>query len=190
MSSSIVSTRSKAVKGDSEHASCSMECYKEHKAAHEDDHLAMGLGGKCAELPPKPPTVNSSEVTIAIATQATNTSANLESSPTLQSLYLMYPTLRAQLHEVYVSTLEPPAGYQDGEHRGNGRFNLQSGRRRGRGISRGGSRGKGAPWNHQRGQNYALSRMRKIKVSEGKDGDGMREFSRLVLGLVESVSST
>ena len=110
----------------------------------------------------------------------------LESSSDLRGLFSLYPKLREQLGEVYTATIEPSSEYQENEHGSNGRLE--------HGISRPGrrSRGRGrigdnsAPWTPQRGRKLALSRLRKLRDCEGNDGNGTREFSRLVVQIGES----
>ncbi len=173
-----------------DHISCSIECYKGHKPVHANAQSPSGPSDNAYLLPSEllpvmlvnPPLLG----TTTEHTSPGNLFRTLESSQDLPRLFSLYPKLWAQLHEIYLATLEPPPGYRDTELESNSRFDR--GRRRLGGMIRGRGRsgGNGAPWTPQKGRKLALSRMRKAKDCEDRDGDGIREFSRLVIGLCES----
>ncbi len=187
----IVSFPITSVLGKTDHTSCSIECYKEHRLVHANMQAAYwpdaNVSGHSPEHSPvtleNPPSM---DITLKSA-QPGNPFTALESSPDLQNLFILYPKLRAQLHEVYIATLEPPPTCQDSEQRNNSRFDGGRGQVRGRGRSR--RWGNGAPWTPQRGQKLAVSRIRKFRECDVKESDGLREFSRLLIRLHKSESS-
>ena len=112
---------------------------------------------------------------------------SLESSPALHGMLSMHPQLLAQLQTIYNATLEPLSDSQKDEHMRICQIDHGGGRVRGRG--RGNIRGSRPSWTPQRGQRLALSQIRQIKACEGNHGDGIKEFSRLVMRLIDSEPS-
>lgn len=174
--------------GKTNHTSCSIQCYKEHRLVHLRMQAAYPLDGNASEhsLEHSPVTLEDSpsrEITMK-SSQPGNPFTALESSPDLQNLFTVYPKLRAQLHQVYIATLEPPHNCPDSEQRNNSRFDGGRGQVRVRGRSRGWS--NDAPWTPQRGQKLAVARIRKFRECEIKESYGLREFSRLLVRLHSS----
>ena len=190
MYSSKFSLRSNTNGAD--YISCSIVCYKEHKTVHANVQSPFGPSDNAYLLPFKPLTVTlvnpPIEETTTEHTSPRDHFRILESSQDLPRLFCLYPKLRAQLHGIYVATLEPPHGYRDTELESNSLFDRGRGRGRPGSQSRGRGRcrSNGAPWAPQKGRKLALSRMRKLKDCEDRDGSGIRELSRLVIRLSES----
>ena len=191
MSSLLVSFPLDPAQGKVNDISCSIECYREHQTIHKDELPTYELGRNIHGLPLKPPPamlVNPpSTKTIAKPLQPESPFETLESSPDLQNMYTLYPKLLAHLREVYVATLGPSPDFQYSENRNSGRFSrFDRGRGRVRGKGRGGSGSDGVSWTPEKGRKLALLRIKKFRGYEGEEGNGMREFSRLVTGLVRA----
>lgn len=193
MQCSIVSFPVESVQGKTDHTSCSIKCYNEHRAVQANTQAARQPDSRVNKHPSEPPPVtleNPPSMDNSLKSlQPGNPFTALESSPDLQNLFVLYPNLQKQLHEVYIATLEPPPNCQESEQRNNRRFEGGSGQVRGKPYGRCRGRGNGPPWTPQRGQKLAFSRIRKFRDCEGKESDGMREFSRLVIRLHESEAS-
>ena len=118
---------------------------------------------------------------------ATKSAISLDSSPDLQLLYKRFPRLFAQLQMIYEATTEP----SDDQHndQSSSRSHIDRGRGRSRGRGRGRDRGAGAPWSHQRGFKAGLHQLRKLRRLDGDDGEGLREFSKLAMNVVQANSS-
>lgn len=86
----------------------------------------------------------------------------------------MYPRLHSQLDEIHTATLPPldeprEASYTQYDSRvGGGR-----GRRSGK-----------EPWNRDRGIQNGLQALSRARTAYGKDGEGVREFSKLILQII------
>ncbi|KAL6717469.1 hypothetical protein ACLMJK_005384 [Lecanora helva] len=129
-------------------------------------------------LPPKPPPVAQGKA-LQISQSSGINLCSLESSAALQQLYIRYPKLGAQLKEIYDSTAENSDHSDDDEDnqsvRGRGY--------RGRGRGRGGNRGRGNRRNQLKGPKAGLSNLKRLRELQGDDGEGLREFCRLITGL-------
>lgn len=174
--------------------SCSIECYKSHQANHIDEPcLAVGQSVPYG-LPPRPPPgvasthasnyrLNGSRPSVEIYSPSSP-----ESFTCLQTLYTRYPPLRDQLKEIYEATTEPlddqPNDLVFGIER--------SDRGRGRGRKSGPGRcGRtAATWSRHKGIKSGIHRLRMLRHLNGEDGDGLREFCKLVTGPVEAKKLT
>lgn len=95
---------------------------------------------------------------------------------------MMYPRLRSQLRDIYIATL-PPAEESTGIT-GHYEDQTQSYRGRGRGKGRGGRGRDRASWNTDRGTQDGIDALCNAKEQYGKGGEGVREYTELVLKLV------
>ena len=118
---------------------------------------------------------------------ATKSAISLDSSPDLQLLYKRFPRLFAQLQVIYEATAEPSDDQHDDQS--SSRSHMDRGRGRSRGRGRGRDRGAGAPWSHQRGFKAGLHQLRKLRRLDGDDGEGLREFSKLAVEVIQANSS-
>jgi zinc finger HIT domain-containing protein 3 len=88
--------------------------------------------------------------------------AVLDDSRELQALFRQFPRLPSQLNEINAATLRPI------EVPGKSHF----------------GRGKEEPWNQDRGLQNGVHALCQAREAYGKDGEGVREFGRLVLQLL------
>ena len=118
---------------------------------------------------------------------ATKLTISLDSTPDLQLLYKRFPRLFAQLQTIYEATIEPSD--DQNEDQSSSRGHIDRGRGRSRGRGRGRDRGAGVPWSHQRGFKAGLHQLRKLRRLDGDDGEGLREFSKLAIKIIQANSS-
>lgn len=93
----------------------------------------------------------------------------------------MYPRLRSQLREIYTATLPPTDDPAAGAYGGNNPSY------RGGGAGRGGNRANGqhrGPWNTDQGTQDGIDALKEQSEQYGKGGEGIRDYSELVLKLV------
>lgn len=170
--------------------SCSTECYKSHQTTHADIPSLTVTPFIPDGLPPKPPAAiaftgaANSYVKGGGSSFATHLLSSLESSADLQILYTRYPRLQGQLKEIYEAATEPPEDQLNDQT-----FSSDRGVR---GQGRGKNRGRGpegrtaAPWSRHKGIEAGIHRLRTLRHLKGENGDGLREFSRLVTSPVEA----
>ena len=168
--------------------SCSIGCYRNHQSIHTDVSGAATILPVLNGLPPKPPAVAFASLPISHikssgSSVGTNLMSSFESHADLQPLYVRYPQLRDQLKEIYETATGPLDDHLHDQHSSTGIADRGHGRGRGRGRSRG--RGVGIPWSQERGLSAGLYRMRRLRHIKGDDGEGLREFSRLVTSIPE-----
>lgn len=113
--------------------------------------------------------------------------SSLESSTELQLLYSRYPQLQDQLKEIYEAATEPlkdPPKDQsfssERSHKGRGGGGNRGQARDGKTI---------ATRSRHNGIKSGIHRFRMLRRPKGEDGDGLREFSKLVTGSLESRKS-
>lgn len=150
-------------------SSCSIVCSTVHKATHP-----------AVESQPPPKSVSDTKVNgngnaprlgTAAAAGYKGPFVKLGESQELQILFKQYPNLQTQLNEIYASTLRPLNEYEDGldtssiHNRGHNQRNQK-------------------PWNHDQGTQRGVQALTKARHVFGKDGEGVREYSRLVLQFV------
>lgn len=144
--------------------SCSIGCNKEHKANHPVVPEAPKPIAKEADMgvsngsqpPPRAGTM--------AAAGRPDVLAPLISSQDLQTLFTLYPSLRAQLRKVYEAS-QPPR--EDAS--GHGRFNQGRDRQF---------------WTKEQGTRDGVEALVMAKGVYGKDGEGVREFAELVVRLI------
>lgn len=172
--------------------SCSTECYKAHQSTHVEGAHPPPTQPVPNSLPPKPPPVPFADPPMSYGSirdpPLTERSVlSLQSSPMLQRLYAQHPRLRNQLREIYEATSQSTDENPSSHHFSGNRS--YRGRGRGKIRGRGHDREKGAPWSQQRGFKAGLHQMRKLKNFKGINGDGLREFSKLVTDMTEAKSA-
>ena len=106
-----------------------------------------------------------------------------ETSLDLQRLFLEYPRLRAQLKEVYVATNEPLENSNDEKSRESHGF--RRGSSRGYRVNKSQQSRKSTPWAQRKGFILGLRRFQKLQAARGLEGEGLKEFSKLMLNTVE-----
>jgi len=108
--------------------------------------------------------------------------AALDDSKELQTLFKTYPRLPAQLDEINAAMLPPIAGQEvaiQSQYHGE--------------VPKGKGRRREEPWNRDRGLRNGVQALARARKAYGKDGEGIREFSKLILQIVsgdESVDAT
>jgi hypothetical protein len=147
--------------------SCSIACSTVHKANHPAiepkpaAELRAEPESKSAGTAPQPGTV-------AVAGFKGPFTA-LDDSKELQLLFKLYPSLPALLNQIDSATL-PPLN--------------DSNSNAGNGYKRGARRQKQEPWNHDRGMENGLRALLAARELDGKDGEGIREYSRIILQIL------
>jgi hypothetical protein len=116
------------------------------------------------------------------AAGARNPFSVLEDAKDLQTLFMVYPRLRAQLREIYSATLHPGDEFASSTEQYENNPQSYRGGARGRGRT-GRGRGRG-PWNTDRGTQDGIDALCDAKEQYGKGGEGVREYADLVLKLV------
>ena len=172
--------------------SCSIECYKSHQNSHAEASGPTTDRSALPGLPPKPPPVPfSSPLDLRDehggSSFAAKPAISLDRSPDLQLLYKRFPRLFSQLQMVYEATTEPSDDQHD-DHSFS-RSHTDRGRGRSRGRGRGRDRGAVAPWSQLKGFKAGLHQLRKLRCLDGDDGEGLREFSKLAMKIIQESSS-
>lgn len=168
--------------------SCSIECYKSHQNTHAEASSPTIERPAPTGLPPKPPPVPFfSPIDLhderGGSSIAAKSAISLDWSPDLQLLYKRFPRLFSQLQMVYEATTEPSDDQHD-DH-SSSRSHTDRGRGRSRGRGRGRDRGAVAPWSQQKGFKAGLHQLRKLRCLDGDDGEGLREFSKLTMRIIQ-----
>ncbi|RDW75595.1 hypothetical protein BP5796_06416 [Coleophoma crateriformis] len=144
---------------------CSVTCSTKHRASHP------AIDTTPAATPELLPAANSNRPS-ANASAGTKGYRDpftaLDDSEQLKELFKMFPNLSKQLNEVYSATLPPldtdePIGLAVG--------NYKKGPRR-------------EVWNRDKGTQNGIQALCRARETYGRDGEGVREFSRLVLQIV------
>ena len=150
--------------------SCSILCSVAHKRTHPPK----------APTPPKPEPAKTVQKDTTIPRVGTAAAAGykgvfaaLDDSAKLQTLFKLYPTLPSILLEIYTATLRPT----DGDD-----LSGQPYHRGGKGQHRNGH----PKWNPDQGDEYGIAALRQARKLMGKDGEGVREYSQLVLQTLSS----
>ena len=145
--------------------SCSVACSKLHKATHPPNEPIPKI--EKPTTPPKPNPTVPRPGTVAAAGYK-GPFAALDESRELQELFKMYPSLPSQLEEINAATLRPV----EDERRAS---------RKGR---------KAEPWTSDRGLQKGREALCRARNTSGKDGEGIREFSKLVLQILSGENGT
>ena len=146
-------------------SSCSVACNKTHRENHPPDPEPKPQQNRAADAQSNATTQSS---------DPTNPFRALEKSDQLRRLFQKYPGLPDQLLRIHAATLPPtdPASQ-----------NL--------GIPA--SMLKGLPkkesWNHDIGIQNGKEALRKARRANGEEGDAIREYSELILHLINSGGS-
>lgn len=159
--------------------SCSLVCYRPHKAEHEKSKQEPG---NPVELTPAGPgaaeknTCEERNVKDEAAEKDTDVFAPLLESPEIQRM-LASPSLRRHLLNIHKATLEPPPAFV---HRGRG------GRGRGRGGRGGWEQSSPRPWNAEKGTRAGIGKVKKLR----EENTEVEEFVNMVVDLVEKKTAS
>lgn len=136
-----------------------MACSNVHKATHSLDEPLPAP--IISEPNPQPKEVASRAGTTGFKSPF----SVLDDSKELQDLFLQFPDLRRHLNSVHRATLRPVEDFSQ----------QKSGRKQ--------------PWNQDQGMMKGVEALHRAKGRYGKDGEGVREYGRLVLQLLERESN-
>ncbi|TVY85248.1 hypothetical protein LSUE1_G000130 [Lachnellula suecica] len=141
---------------------CSIACSKKHIATHPPLEPTPTIEKDTAPAPPP-------KIAPRLGTRAAagfrGPFAALDDSKELQELFKIYPLLRAQLEGINTATLCPLEEQN---------YNQEYSRKR-NGIE---------PWNSDRGLQKGVEALTQARNTSGKEGEGIREFSRLILQIL------
>ena len=140
------------------YGSCSMACSVVHKATHPSNE-------PLPSPPPREQTPQPKATSRAGTTGFKSPFTILEDSKELRQLFLQFPDLSKHLDSIHSATLRPVEDF--------GKQQQQPGQR------------KQQSWNQDRGLALGVEALGKARRQYGKDGEGVREYGRLVLQLLE-----
>ncbi|KAF8863571.1 hypothetical protein BDZ45DRAFT_583713 [Acephala macrosclerotiorum] len=142
---------------------CSVACSKQHKINHPPDEPKPEPESK-----PSPATeINDHGRAGTIAGKAfKGPFAALDDSPDLRLLFKLYPNLPKLLDSIHTATLPSIDEYTTS------------------GLPTRARKGNEQPWNSDRGLQKGVEALKKARNSDGKDGEGLREYSRLILQIL------
>jgi hypothetical protein len=147
--------------------SCSIACSTVHKANHPAmepkpaAELKAESDSKSAGAAPQPGTV--------AAAGFKGPFTALDDSKELQMLFKLYPSLPTLLDKINTATLPPLNDPKSNT---------------GNGYNKGTRHPKEEPWNADRGMQNGLRALLAARELDGKDGEGVREYSKLVLQIL------
>lgn len=156
--------------------SCSIACLNVHKPTHpplEQAPLPKPLEQpKAIVSAPRPGTLAAAGFQSPFAV--------LDESKELQELFKQFPNLPSQLEHINTATERPVEGSYPNPNpypypnpnRNNNQSSNHFGRKR------------KEPWTQERGQQEGVKALEAARRAYGKDGEGVREFGRLVLQLL------
>jgi hypothetical protein len=153
--------------------SCSIVCSTLHKATHPAIEPIST---------PKPDPVVAVDINRRVPQLGTFAAAGykgpferLGESQELRTLFEQYPNLQSQLNEIDEATLRPLNKHDDNQDE----LSARHGRPKQRSQR---------PWSQDQGVQFGVQALSKARHVFGKDGEGVREFSRLVLQVVSGDS--
>ncbi|KAH7156123.1 hypothetical protein EDB81DRAFT_603482, partial [Dactylonectria macrodidyma] len=151
---------------------CSVPCNRSHRENHPPDPEPQH---KTEPSQIQAPDAQSTSPTPALPSDPTNPFRVLEGSNKLRLLFQKYPSLPDQLLRIHAATLPP----QEPESKKN---TIPA------------SLLKGLPpkkqtWNHDIGIQNGKEALRKARRAHGKEGDAIREYSELILHIMNTDSS-
>lgn len=142
---------------------CSIPCNVEHKNNHPAETEIPKVDPPAIKQPDSSSANGWKSLplagTRAAAFQPPNVLAPLLASPELQQLFTRYPSLKAQLGEIYAAS-QPPVEDQWSEHR------------------------ERPFWTTEQGTRDGVEALKNAKRQYGQDGEGIKEFAALVLRYV------
>lgn len=144
--------------------SCSVACSKQHKINHPPDEPKIE-----PETAPTSKTETNTHRrpgTVAGAVPFKGPFAALDSSPQLKLLFKLYPNLPTILNKINTATLPPLDGYTPS------------------GLPTSVRKGNEQPWNSDRGLQKGVEALKKARNEDGKDGESVREYGRVVLHIL------
>tara|TARA_R110002003_G_scaffold9_42_gene789 strand:- start:221 stop:823 length:603 start_codon:yes stop_codon:yes gene_type:complete len=166
----------------SDDISCSLQCFKTHKATHPEPTTTPSSTSEPVVLPQPPPPApipRYLKKRLDFSTLATN--------PKFQDLLKTYPTLLPTLQRVYAATIEPDPEEGAGRRRFN-RGGFRGRGSRGRGRGRGGFGGfddREAKWTQKKGDADGMRLLKGLR--DGKSGDKEKDGMAAFVQLVEEV---
>jgi hypothetical protein len=159
--------------------SCSITCSTLHKVTHPA--IESAPEAKPESTPTSHTNGSAPRAGTIAAAGSKGPFAALYDSKELRTLFQMYPHLPSQLDEINTATLPPASGLNSGPQ-----LQYSRGTEKGRGR-------KNEPWNRDRGLENGVQALIRARETYGKDGEGVREFSKLVLQILsrdENVDAT
>jgi len=161
-------------------SSCSVACSTLHKATHPPIDIAQVADLKgSAPLPPNGPSSRPPAGTAAAAGLPSPFAA-LHDSEQLRTLFKIYPRLREQLNEIHNATFPPNSDVDMEDNAHQNHHSQPYSQRDGRGRGQGGKE----PWSQDRGTQNGIRALCRARDLVGGDGEGVREYSKLVLQIV------
>lgn len=163
MLSSIVSSPQK-LQDPTKLSSCSVACSNQHKINHPPDEPKPEPEAKPVSQPDsnghtrRPGTVGAGSFRGPFAA--------LDDSEELRRLFKLYPSLPEILDDINTATLPPVDEYTPS------------------GLPTAVRKGNEQPWNSDRGLQKGVKALKQARNSDGKDGESVREYSRLVLQIL------
>jgi hypothetical protein len=143
--------------------SCSVACSKQHKINHPPDEPKPVL-----ETKPEPPSTNghARKPETVGAGAFKGPFAALDEAPELKVLFKLYPNLPKVLEQINTATLPPVDGYTPS------------------GLPTSVRKGNEQPWNSDRGLQKGVEALKRARNSDGRDGEAVREYGRLILQIL------
>lgn len=86
----------------------------------------------------------------------------LDDSKELQQLFIQFPNLPKQLDLINAATLRPIEDFGQSQYGGK----------------------KQQPWNQDKGTQLGVEALKRARIAYGKDGEGVREYGKLILQLL------
>lgn len=150
--------------------SCSVACSAIHRATHPTTEPPTPK----EVIPPPPPKQTVPQPGTVSAAGYKGPFATLADSSELKLLFERYPRLLSELEHIYKATQPPgPESERGGGKGGRGGYKARGG----------GGRGSHT-WNQDRGTQDGLRRLTRARDVRGMEGEGVREFSKLVLQII------
>ncbi|KAH8812506.1 hypothetical protein F5884DRAFT_311366 [Xylogone sp. PMI_703] len=174
---------------------CSLSCSTAHKASHPATEPPAATAPPNEQLLSPQSEKRKNVEQLLPPARPRGPFAALEDSQELQELFRIYPNLPSQLEAIYSATLPPTSSSSDGgnNNHSNNNNNLnattQSNFRNwaangAGGNKRSGRGGKNQPWNQDIGLQCGVQALCRAREVFGKDGEAVREYSKLVLKLL------
>lgn len=150
------------------HASCSVACSRTHRENHPPDpEPKPELQPPTNEEPTAPRNTGPSPI------DPENPFRALASSDKLRMLFTKYPSLPDQLQQIYAATMPPKEG---SDSRAIPASLMQGVQRK-------------STWNHDVGIQNGKAALRRARKANGEEGEGVREYTELVLHLLNQEDS-
>ncbi|CZR53213.1 uncharacterized protein PAC_03091 [Phialocephala subalpina] len=141
---------------------CSVTCSKQHKINHPPDEPKP----EHESNPIKPETSDHGRAGTIAGKAFKGLFAALDDSEELRLLFKLYPNLPMVLDQIHTATLPPLDEYTVS------------------GLPTKARKGNEQPWSSDRGLQKGVEALKQARNSDGKDGEGLREYGRLVLQIL------